>query len=235
LIALDHLLTTFAWAAFAGLDAASAKDLMAALQRVARRGLIVVAVIHQPRYVVCHPLKQILSLILPVVVLCVVCDSGCLLLLLVCSYEIYEMIDDLLLLRTGGHAVYLGEAAACEAYLRWLGFPLPPNCSPSDHQLDVISGRVALRLSSAKQPAAAASNSKEPESAHTPSGTWMLATNKTQGVSGSDVPALLSAAWANFRLFASAKLVPVALDTQVRCTSKQYDCSFFRNQSELIR
>jgi len=168
-----------------GLDAASAKDLMAALQRVARRGLIVVAVIHQPRY------------------------------------EIYEMIDDLLLLRTGGHAVYLGEAAACEAYLRWLGFPLPPNCSPSDHQLDVISGRVALRLSSAKQPAAAASNSKEPESAHTPSGTWMLATNKTQGVSGSDVPALLSAAWANFRLFASAKLVPVALDTQVRCTSKQ--------------
>jgi len=170
-----------------GLDAASAKDLMAALQRVARRGLIVVAVIHQPRY------------------------------------EIYEMIDDLLLLRTGGHVVYLGEAVACESYLRWLGFPLPANCSPSDHQLDVISGRVPLRLASAPKLAASIGESqKEPELAPAPNGSWMVASNKAlTTVNASEVPVLLTGAWQNFRLFASAKTVPVSLDTEVRCTTKQ--------------
>ncbi len=93
-----------------GLDASSAKELMGALQRVAQRGLIVVAVIHQPRS------------------------------------EIYSMIDDLLLLRAGGYTVYFGEGAAAEPYFTWLGFPLPPNCNPADHQLDVVSARVPLRL-----------------------------------------------------------------------------------------
>jgi hypothetical protein len=153
---------------------------------------------------------------------------------MVCSVEIYQMCDDVLLLRTGGFPVYLGETAAADAYFTTLGFPLPPNTNPADHQMDVVSGRVPLRVPAvgaahASDPAAAG-DSKE---ANTPlPGTGVgLSVGTAAGaeapvpalvaIEDRDVPHYLSDAWLNFRqTFASGKAA-IEHDTAIRCTQAQ--------------
>lgn len=216
-----------------GLDATSAKDLMAALQRVSQRGLIVAAVIHQPRS------------------------------------EIYEMLDDLLLLRTGGHVVYFGDAAASAPYLSWLGFPLPNNMNPADHEMDVVSGRVALRIGSGvlTPTPRATSNTQSSDSKEQPSpisitvaatgaGAALTLTpppalmhlspaaptvdvtpDVTAGaiaIEDRDVPFFLSDAWANFRQTFSAKAVALEHDTNVRCTQAHIDHLLLSATNQLI-
>ena len=57
-------------------------------------------------------------------------------------YEIFEMIDDVLLLGQNGKPVYMGESSGCLNYFKEKGFPCPSLKSPADHFLDVMSGAV---------------------------------------------------------------------------------------------
>ncbi|GMH60873.1 hypothetical protein TrST_g8745 [Triparma strigata] len=57
-------------------------------------------------------------------------------------YEIFEMIDDTLLLGQNGRPVYMGPCLKCLGYFTSIGFPCPPMKSPADHFLDVMSGTV---------------------------------------------------------------------------------------------
>jgi hypothetical protein len=79
---------------------------MRALQTVARGGITVVAVIHQPRY------------------------------------DIFQLLDDTLLLGKGGRTVYMGPTAGGLAYFEGLGFVCPQHVNPPDFFLDVMAGCV---------------------------------------------------------------------------------------------
>ena len=84
-----------------GLDSTTSFELLSALQGVARRGVTVVTVLHQP------------------------------------SWQIYSMFDDVLLLGTGGHTVYLGPADGAAGYFESLGFKAPERVNPADYFMDV--------------------------------------------------------------------------------------------------
>ncbi|KJE90030.1 ABC transporter [Capsaspora owczarzaki ATCC 30864] len=90
-----------------GLDSSSSKEVCGCLQRLAKTGLTVVAVVHQPRY------------------------------------EIFDMLDDLLLLGKGGRTVYLGPSKQALSYFEGLGFRCPSQCNPADFLIDVCMGEVA--------------------------------------------------------------------------------------------
>ena len=57
-------------------------------------------------------------------------------------YEIFETIDDVLLLGQNGRPVYVGPSKDCLNYFTNIGFSCPPLKSPADHFLDVMSGTV---------------------------------------------------------------------------------------------
>ena len=54
-------------------------------------------------------------------------------------YEIFEQFDDIILLARGGHLVYFGPVNELQAFFDELGYPVPMNCNPADHYMDVVS------------------------------------------------------------------------------------------------
>jgi ABC-type multidrug transport system ATPase subunit len=89
-----------------GLDSTSSEIVLSALKDMAKSGMTVITVIHQPRY------------------------------------SIYEQFDQVLLLFPGGQTVFSGKAEEALPYFTRLGFRLPPNDSPADFFMDVISGQL---------------------------------------------------------------------------------------------
>lgn len=89
-----------------GLDSSSSKEVCQALSNIARKGITVATVIHQPRY------------------------------------EIFTMIDDVLLLGKGGKVVYHGESKNALKYFESIGFKCPEHVNPPDFFMDIISGDV---------------------------------------------------------------------------------------------
>jgi ABC-type multidrug transport system ATPase subunit len=55
----------------------------------------------------------------------------------------FRQFHDFLLLGKGGQVVYMGPREDCVAYFESIGFSLPPDDSPSDYFMDVVSGKVA--------------------------------------------------------------------------------------------
>jgi ABC-type multidrug transport system ATPase subunit len=89
-----------------GLDSSSSMEVCSALSKIAKTGITVVTVIHQPRY------------------------------------EIFTLIDDVLLLGKGGKVVYHGESTKALGYFENLGFKCPEHVNPPDFFMDVISGDI---------------------------------------------------------------------------------------------
>jgi ABC-2 type transporter len=58
------------------------------------------------------------------------------------SLSSFLEFDDLLLLGKGGRVVYAGPVNDAPKYFNDLGFPLPANCNPADHYLDLCQGAV---------------------------------------------------------------------------------------------
>ena len=110
-----------------GLDSSAALEVCRTLRAVADLGLLVVAVIHQPRR------------------------------------EIFEQIDDLLLLAPGGVTAYMGPREGAQPYFeQQLGFSFASGSNPADELLDFVAGKgkgtsalapspSGLRLSEASQ------------------------------------------------------------------------------------
>jgi ABC-type multidrug transport system ATPase subunit len=86
-----------------GLDATSASSIMRTLQALARLGITVIVIIHQPRL------------------------------------EIWEMIDDLMLLGNG-QTIYEGKQADVQKYFENGGFHFPEHCNAGDVITDIITG-----------------------------------------------------------------------------------------------
>lgn len=86
-----------------GLDATSASSLMESLKALARLGISVVVIIHQPRM------------------------------------EIFEILDDLILLGNG-QMIYQGSEAQARAFFEGQGFHFPPHANYADVITDIITG-----------------------------------------------------------------------------------------------
>lgn len=56
-------------------------------------------------------------------------------------FEIFEMLDDILLLGPGGRTVFFGPSSQAIPFFTKLGFAIPRRTNPSDFFLDVLSGR----------------------------------------------------------------------------------------------
>ncbi|KAJ3268851.1 hypothetical protein HK104_005247 [Borealophlyctis nickersoniae] len=54
----------------------------------------------------------------------------------------FRMFDDLLLLGAGGQAVYFGPREEAVTYFDSVGFTCPPDESPSDFFMDLVSGKI---------------------------------------------------------------------------------------------
>ena len=89
-----------------GLDAVSANDVVAALQRMSRLGLTIAASLHQPRF------------------------------------AIFQLFDNVHILKKGGKVVYTGSKEACLPYFKALGFRSNPHENPADFLIDVASGMI---------------------------------------------------------------------------------------------
>lgn len=59
------------------------------------------------------------------------------------SVDIYDMIDELVLL-SKGHIVYHGPREEVDKYFQILGFRLPERTNPAEYLIDVISGNIPL-------------------------------------------------------------------------------------------
>ncbi|KAI1329472.1 hypothetical protein F5Y16DRAFT_366093 [Xylariaceae sp. FL0255] len=86
-----------------GLDATSASSVMRTLKAIARLGISVIVIIHQPRM------------------------------------EIFEMIDDLILLGNG-QIIYEGREDRVQEYFTDYGFVFPEHCNQGDVITDIITG-----------------------------------------------------------------------------------------------
>ncbi|KAK3386198.1 hypothetical protein B0H63DRAFT_501695 [Podospora didyma] len=86
-----------------GLDATAASSIMKTLKAVARLGISVIVIIHQPRM------------------------------------EIFEMIDDLILL-ANGQMIYEGPETEIQPFFERLGFHFPPHANFGDVVTDIITG-----------------------------------------------------------------------------------------------
>lgn len=86
-----------------GLDATAASSIMGTLKALARLGISVIVIIHQPRM------------------------------------EIFEMLDDLILLASG-QIIYEGPEAEVRAYFEGAGFRLPDHGNLGDIVTDIITG-----------------------------------------------------------------------------------------------
>jgi len=71
-------------------------------------------------------------------------------------YELFEMIDNILLMGQQGRPVYMGPSKDCLSYFTDNGFPCPNMKSPADHFLDVMSGAIKVSLLSISTPRTAA-------------------------------------------------------------------------------
>ena len=60
-------------------------------------------------------------------------------------YSVFTLFHEVLFLGKQGRTVFLGPATAALPYFTSLGFELPPNESPADFCLDIISGAVPCR------------------------------------------------------------------------------------------
>ncbi|KAK3377140.1 hypothetical protein B0T24DRAFT_701328 [Lasiosphaeria ovina] len=86
-----------------GLDATAATSIMRTLKALARLGISVIVVIHQPRM------------------------------------EIFDMLDDLILL-ANGQLIYAGREADVQPFFEQLGFHFPPHANYGDVVTDIITG-----------------------------------------------------------------------------------------------
>ena len=89
-----------------GLDAVSANDVVACLQKMSRLGITIAASLHQPRF------------------------------------SIFQLFDNVHILKKGGMVVYSGSKDAVLPYFKTLGFNTPAHDNPADFLLDVAAGMV---------------------------------------------------------------------------------------------
>jgi energy-coupling factor transporter ATP-binding protein EcfA2 len=92
-----------------GLDAVSANDVVACLQKMSRLGITIAASLHQPRF------------------------------------SIFQLFDNVHILKKGGMVVYSGSKDAVLPYFKTLGFTAPAHDNPADFLLDVAAGMVDRR------------------------------------------------------------------------------------------
>lgn len=59
-----------------------------------------------------------------------------------CSYTLYKMFDDLILLAKGGLTVYHGPVKKVEEYFSGLGIVVPERVNPPDYFIDILEGIV---------------------------------------------------------------------------------------------
>ncbi|KAG6734425.1 ABC transporter G family member 24-like isoform X2 [Carya illinoinensis] len=59
-----------------------------------------------------------------------------------CSYALFKMFDDLILLAKGGLTVYQGPVKKVEEYFTGLGINIPERVNPPDHFIDILEGIV---------------------------------------------------------------------------------------------
>lgn len=115
-----------------GLDSAIAEDVCSLLKQIAALRVNVVAILHQPRSAQPFPCASLS-----------VSRVTCLILkqcLNPCSFQVFDMMDDLLLLAAGGRQAYFGPAANTLGYFASIGYPCPARINPADWFLDVVSG-----------------------------------------------------------------------------------------------
>lgn len=65
-----------------------------------------------------------------------------------CSYSLFQMFDDLLLLAKGGLTVYHGPVRKVEEYFTGLGIIVPERVNPPDYFIDILEGMVKTSSSS---------------------------------------------------------------------------------------
>jgi len=61
-------------------------------------------------------------------------------LVLYCSYALFKMFDDLILLARGGFMVYHGPVNKVEEYFSSIGINVPDRVNPPDYYIDVLEG-----------------------------------------------------------------------------------------------
>lgn len=59
------------------------------------------------------------------------------------SISAFNQFHDFMLLGKGGKLVYIGPRDFSQSYFHKIGFTLPPNESPSDFYMDVVTGKIA--------------------------------------------------------------------------------------------
>lgn len=103
------------------MDSSSAKDVVSCLHDIARTGITVVAVLHQPRF-------EILSL----------CDD---LLLLGKGTKTHHIIlnDYIYCIILGGKTAFMGPISDALPYFRAVGYVCPPHINPADFFIDIVS------------------------------------------------------------------------------------------------
>lgn len=65
-----------------------------------------------------------------------------------CSYTLFQMFDDLILLAKGGFSVYHGPVKKVEEYFSGLGIIVPERVNPPDYYIDILEGMVKTSSSS---------------------------------------------------------------------------------------
>ena len=61
------------------------------------------------------------------------------------SSRLYQQLDKLLLL-SGGHALYYGDAQQAVDYFERVGYPIPPRVNAADFILDLASGEISSKM-----------------------------------------------------------------------------------------
>lgn len=62
--------------------------------------------------------------------------------LLIISYTMYKMFDDMIILAKGGITVYHGSVKKIEEYFAGIGITVPDRVNPPDHYIDILEGIV---------------------------------------------------------------------------------------------
>ncbi|CAJ1389625.1 unnamed protein product [Effrenium voratum] len=94
-----------------GLDSNSSLVLVQQLKRLAKLGMTIVMIIHQPRY------------------------------------SLFTLLDDVVLLGTGGHLAYIGPTLRAKPYFERLGLIMPENENPADWMMDILCGEIDQQYS----------------------------------------------------------------------------------------
>lgn len=68
--------------------------------------------------------------------------------ILFCSYSLFRMFDDLILLAKGGLTAYHGPVVEVEDYFAQLGIVVPERINPPDYFIDVLEGMAKPSTSS---------------------------------------------------------------------------------------